>query len=373
MRILMISWEYPPYVVGGMGKHVAELVPVFAQAVPQRSFTLDVITTRCGGVQSVESLSDSVTIYRVDVPPIDPVNLYNSIITHGGLLTAQARKLALNHQYDLIHNHDWLTNTASVVLKHEWKVPLISTIHSTERGRHQGYLTNDISHQINHVEWQECFEAWRLITCSHYMAGELQYYFGTPLDKISVVPNGVDMQMLHRCPPQKRAKLRQQYSPNGEKLILYVGRITHEKGLQVLIQAMPKIIEQFPGVRLLAAGKNGEHLQPFAQKLGVSNEVHFLGYIPDEERDYLYQIVDTAIFPSLYEPFGIVAIEAMALGCHVIASDIHGLSEVMDHPNNGLTIYPNDPDSIVWAVRQFKVNYVSINCTTDYGYQTEDE
>jgi glycosyltransferase involved in cell wall biosynthesis len=129
-----------------------------------------------------------------------------------------------------------------------------------------------------------------------------------------------------------------------------VGRIAHEKGLHVLLRAMPGILQAFPQTRLLVAGRNSRHLSPLASELRVDDAVQFLDYITDQQRDWLYQIVDAAIFPSLYEPFGIVALEAMALDCNVIASEVGGLGEVVKHDINGLTVYPDDPFSIVWAV-----------------------
>jgi glycogen synthase len=121
-------------------------------------------------------------------------------------------------------------------------------------------------------------------------------------------------------------------------------------GAQVLIRAMPRILVDHPNTRLLVAGKNSEKLYPQAFELGVERAVDFLGYINDYERDSIYQIADAAIFPSLYEPFGIVALEAMTLNCNVIVSSVGGLTEVVDHERNGLTTYPNDPLSIAWAV-----------------------
>jgi glycosyltransferase involved in cell wall biosynthesis len=184
------------------------------------------------------------------------------------------------------------------------------------------------------------------------MANELHTYFGTPYDKIVVIPNGIDQDRLHICPPEKQMELRAAYAPNGEHLLFFVGRIAHEKGLHVLLRAMPAILHAYPDTRLLVAGRNSRHLWPLAAELRVDYAVNFLDYITDQQRDWLYQVVDVAIFPSIYEPFGIVALEAMALDCNVIASDVGGLGEVVKHEVNGLTVYPDDPLSIVWAVRR---------------------
>src|SRR5699024_487361 len=137
-------------------------------------------------------------------------------------------------------------------------------------------------------------------------------------------------------PAEQQAAMRADYAPNGERLLFYVGRITYEKGLHVLLRAMPSILADHPNTRLLVAGKNSRHLQPLANELGIAQSVEFLDFISDAQRDAFYQVVDAAIFPSLYEPFGIVALEAMALDCNVIASNVGGLGEVVDHLVNGL-------------------------------------
>lgn len=351
MRVLIVSWEYPPNVVGGMGKHVAELVPALGgQMLADGPLYVDVVTTRLAGGAQEEQVNEFVTIYRVDVPPIDPVDHYNSVVESNQALVERAERLTQKHPYDLIHAHDWLVAKAGIALKHSWKAPYLTTMHATERGRHQGHIPSDTSHQIDRMEWQSCFEAWTVIACSQFMQHELESYFGLPSSKVAVIPNGINAEKMARCPADQRALLRHRYAPNGERLLLFVGRIVHEKGVHVLIRAMPRILAEHPEARLLVAGKNGEKYWPLAYELGVERAITFLGYISDEERDCLYSIVDAAIFPSLYEPFGIVALEAMAAGSNVIASSVGGLAEVVRHKENGLTCYANDPMSIVWAV-----------------------
>ncbi len=364
MRILMISWEFPPYVVGGMGKHVAELIPALA-AMPASAgqWQIDVLTSRYGGGLAEEVLESptgqTVTIHRVDMPPIFPTDIFNSVVGNNSALVTKGRELHREHAYDLIHIHDWLAVEAGVILKHEWKVPLLVTIHATERGRMQGWLTNETSQRIDRQEWRSCFESWRVIVCSGYMAGELREYFGIPLDKSVVIPNGVDPAPLRTCTPKTAKTLRARYAPNGERLLFFVGRITPEKGLYVLLDAMPQILEQHPNTRLLVAGKASETLRPRVEQLGVADHVDLLGFISDEERNCLYNTVDAAIFPSLYEPFGIVALEAMAAGCSVIASEVGGLGEVVQHQHNGLTVLPGHPESIAWAVNELFQNPLS--------------
>ena len=353
MRVLVLTWEYPPYVVGGMGKHVAGLAPALG-GIPSSlgPCHVDSVTPRYAGGKPVAAINEYVTIHRVDVPPLDPQDLYNSVISSNDTLVSYVNELALQHPFDLIHTHDWLPGVAGVQLKMAYKKPLVVTMHATERGRHQGHLPNGISSAIDALEWRLCYEAWRVIVCSRFMSAELHSFFGTPQDKIVVIPNGVEPSSLYQVGPELRASLRRHYAPDGERLLFFVGRIVHEKGLHVLIRAMPTILREFPETRLLVAGRNSRHMMPLTWELGVQEQVRFLDFITDQQRDTLYQAVDAAVFPSLYEPFGIVALEAMALDCNVIASDVGGLGEVVQHTINGLTVYPNDPASIAWAVRE---------------------
>ncbi|MEZ4674284.1 MAG: glycosyltransferase family 4 protein [Caldilineaceae bacterium] len=357
MRVLTISWEFPPHMVGGIGKHVADLLPVLAGlSVDGTPVAIDLLTPAYGGGMPVEQLNDYCTIYRVEMPAVDVLDHYNSVIANNQYLVDYARAQLAHRSYDLIHIHEWLTGVAGIALKHAWRLPLLATIHGTERGRHQGYLTSYTSQQINQLEWEICFESWRIIVCSQFMREELYQYFNVPADKIDIIPNGVNAVLGSDCTDMELTNLRWQYAPNGERLLFFVGRIVYEKGVQVLIRAMPRILAKYPNTKLLIAGKNGQKLWSLAYELNVEKSVEFLGFISDRDRDCIYHIVDAAVFPSLYEPFGIVALEAMACHCNVIASHVGGLREVVEHLRNGLTVYPNDPLSVAWAVDQLFSN-----------------
>ena len=371
MRLLFISWEYPPNVVGGIGKHVAELVPAFVALADEGGtpFQLDVLTPHSGNAPDIEELSEAVTVYRVETPAVNPLDLFNSVIDNNRYLVTKARELHISNPYSLIHVHEWLTASAGIELKHAWRIPLIATIHATERGRHHSHVPNETSREINQLEWQVCFEAWRLIVCSSYMAGELARFFDVPLDKVTLIPNGVDVTPFESCSAERMRELKTRYAPDGEKLLFYIGRITPEKGVQVLLQALPSIREKYPNVRLLVAGRNSEQMQPLVDELGIGEAVELLGFIDSETRECLYRSVDAAIFPSLYEPFGIVALEAMAAGCNVIASDAGGLAEVVDHRRTGLTVRANDAQSIVWAVDQLFSDPVQAQAMRARGLQ----
>ena len=191
---------------------------------------------------------------------------------------------------NLVHVHEWLTASAGIELKHDWKVPLLATIHATERGRHHSHLPNETSHQINQLEWQVCYEAWRIIVCSSYMAGELGRFFGVPLDKVILIPNGVDITPFQGCPAERVRDLRAQYAPKrGKNCSSSSAASPRRRGCRCCCNALPSLRRRYPNVRLLVAGKNSEQMQPLVDELGIGEAVELLGFIDSETRNCLYR------------------------------------------------------------------------------------
>lgn len=349
MRVLMFSWEFPPHVVGGLGKHVAELLPPLS-AVPDVDVHL--VTPRWGGGKAMERVSRA-TVHRVDLPVTEgdfyttawQVNLRLEEYTH--------HLWQESGPFDLIHVHDWLVAFVGAAFKRNYRTPLLSTIHATERGRGRGNLGSDQSRAIHHVEWWLAYESWRVIACSEYMRSEISEYFECPRDKIDVVPNGVDTTRFDRLEGEDLSHFRNMYALPFEKIVFSVGRVVYEKGLQVLLRAMPLVLAQQPQAKLVIAGKGPEldTLRSLAWSLGVGEKVLLTGFISDDDRDRLFKIADCAVFPSLYEPFGIVALEAMAAKCPVVVSEVGGLRDVVQHGDTGITVYPDDPGSLAWGIK----------------------
>jgi glycosyltransferase involved in cell wall biosynthesis len=254
--------------------------------------------------------------------------------------------------FDLIHNHDWLSGFAATTLKHEYRLPMVATIHATEMGRNRGNLYGDMQRLIHQAEWWLTYEAWRVIACSEYMRWEVETYFGAPHSKVDVIPNGVDPRRFDALRGKDLSQFRLAFGMPDQPIVYYVGRMVPEKGLSVLIDAVPRILSQWPGVRFVLAGGGGyaNELREQALRLGVADNVLLPGRISDEVRDGLFMVANCAVFPSLYEPFGIVALEAMAAWCPVVVSDEGGLSEVVDLHETGIKVHPNDPDSLAWGI-----------------------
>ena len=348
MRVLIFSWEYPPHIVGGLGQHVAELLPALGN-LP--GLELHLVTPRWAGGQPVEG-SGSVTIHRVD-PPVAESDFYTTAWQTNMRLEKYSQQLwAQAGPFDLIHVHDWLVAFAGNALKHNYKVPLLSTIHATERGRGRGYLGSDQARAINNVEWSLTYESWRIIACSEYMAGQIVGHFKCTRDKIDVIPNGVNTAQFDLLDGQDLSPFRAMYALPGEQIVFHVGRIVYEKGIQVLVRATPLILSQQPTAKIVVAGKGPEleACRSLAWSLAVGEKVLFTGFILDEDRDRLFKIADCAVFPSLYEPFGIVALQAMAARCPVVVSQVGGLTEVVRHADTGITIYPDNPESLAWGI-----------------------
>ncbi len=351
MRILMLSWEYPPHVVGGMGRHVGELAPALAQQGLQVNVVVPVIKDVGHSTSEVDGLS----VHRVLVPNFDILgDIYSQALEVNNIIEAYLRQMSETYgKCDLIHVHDWLTSFAGMALQNAWNCPLVATVHATERGRNRGHLNSSLQQSIDRAEHELVNQADRVIVCSRYMANEAQYFFQVPNHKLEIVPNGVnmaDLQLKHT--PETLAAFRSKYAAPEDQIVFTISRLVYEKGVHLLVQAIPRVLQECPQARLIIAGRGPEknNLKQQAEHLGVADRVDFIGFITDEERNLFFEIADCAIFASLYEPFGIVALEAMALGCPLIVSDVGGFSEMVKHAETGTKIYPDNVDSTAWGI-----------------------
>lgn len=339
-RVLMLSWEFPPKTVGGLARHVYDL----SRALAAQGEEVHVVTCHVPGAKSYE-LVDGVHVYRVYPAQTDSHDFLDWVERLNSAMTDCAQNLLRVYRFDLVHAHDWLVAYAGIVLKNVHKIPLVCTIHATEFGRNRG-IHNDIQSHIHRIEWMLTYQSWRVICCSRYMAREIAQVFQLPADKIRIIANGVEVKNV--LPRVVDPGFRNRYASPWEKIVYFVGRLVPEKGVQVLIGAIPKILEQCPDTKFVISGKGPyqEHLQLLALRLGVSKQVYFTGFTDDETRNMLFASSDLAVFPSLYEPFGIVALEAMATRVPVIVSETGGLAEVIEHEVDGLKVYPDNVESL---------------------------
>ena len=330
-RVLLLSWEYPPVIEGGLARHVRKL----AEALVRQGVGVDVLTRGVGdgpgaGKPGVDELA-GVTIHRVAEPswPRDLDRFVAWVEQMNGDMLAAGEVLAEEHDYDLIHGHDWLVAQAAAALAERAGVPYVTTIHATEHGRHQGWVQDYPQSHIHSVERWMARRADAVIVCSYYMRGHVADIFDIDERRISVIPNGIDPSELQ--PAGDLEALRRKFAEPHEKLVLFIGRLVYEKGFQLALDALPGVVEQVENVRYLVAG-SGTHeaeLKAQAERLGLSDHGVFLGWIGDDVLHSLYRIADLCVVPSIYEPFGLVALEAMASGCPCIVADTGGLREVV--------------------------------------------
>jgi glycogen(starch) synthase len=330
-RVLILSWEYPPVIEGGLARHVRKL----AEALVRQGVTVDVLTrgravtgeTDGSGVEE----RGGVNIHRVREPrwPRDLDRFVAWVERMNEDMLAAGETLAAERPYDLIHGHDWLVAPASAALAERLQVPYLTTIHATEHGRHQGWVADPPQSHIHSVERNMARSADGVIVCSYYMRGHVADIFDIDEGRVTVIPNGVDPSELQ--PSGDLQALRSEFARPNEKLVLLVGRLVYEKGFQLALDALPDVIDRVGNVRFLVAG-SGTHeaeLKAQAERLGLMKHGTFLGWIGDDVLHSLYRIADLCVVPSIYEPFGLVALEAMASGCPCIVADTGGLREVV--------------------------------------------
>ncbi|BAZ04481.1 putative hexosyltransferase [Calothrix sp. NIES-3974] len=351
MKILVLSWEFPPRIVGGIARHVSELYPELVKLGHQ----IHLITPEFASAPTQETV-EGIHVYRVPVAPGNDffhwvVNMNESMGKLGGQLISELG------DFDLIHAHDWLVGDAAIALKHLFKIPLIATIHATEYGRYNG-IHNDTQRYIHLKEYNLVYEAWRVIVCTNYMRHELQRAFDTPWEKMDVIYNGIRPEKKRHHLNFHAQDFRRFYAEDGEKIVYYVGRMTYEKGVPLLLSAAPRVLTEMGGnVKfVIIGGGNTDHLKQQAWNLGIWHKCYFTGFLSDEYLDKFQTIADCAVFPSLYEPFGIVALESFASRVPVVVSDTGGFPEVVQHTRTGVVTQTNNPDSLAWGILEVLKN-----------------
>jgi glycogen(starch) synthase len=341
--VLILSWEYPPIVEGGLARHVRKLAEgLLAQDVEVH------VLTRGDATLPAEEERNGVVVHRVAEPsrPRDLGEFVTWIEHMNSDMLAAGVELGDRHAFDLVHGHDWLVAHAGDHLANRFRAPFVTTVHATEYGRHQGWVDKHPQSYIHGVERQMTNDADRVICCSHYMRDHIADVFDLDEARITVIPNGIDP--LDLQPVDDLDALRSRFAAPEERLVLLCGRLVYEKGFQLALEALPGVIDRLGDVRFIVAG-SGTHeaeLRDQAERAGLLRHGTFVGWIGDDVLHSLYRIADLCVVPSIYEPFGLVALEAMASGCPCIVADTGGLREVVPNDHVGLRFRSRDPASL---------------------------
>jgi glycogen(starch) synthase len=347
LNVMFLTWEFPPRVIGGISPHVFYL----SKSLAKKGVKVHVVTCDFPGAPARETL-DGVEVYRIDSYKNPSPDFATWVYLMNLNMQREAAAIAakLEDKVDLFHAHDWLVATAGIGLKHVFRKPLLVTMHSTEIGRRDGVHTST-EKMIAETEAWLTYEAWKVICCSQYMVSHVKWAFGLPDDKLVMVPNGVNMNVYEKALTTDLKLFRSRFALPEEKLVLFVGRLVYEKGAHVLINAIPKILEKVNAkFVIVGSGYMKDQLLTIVRSMGLEHKVMFTGFVDEETLLKLQCCADVSVVPSLFEPFGIVALEAMAAKSPVVVSDTGGLGEIVEHDITGVKVYPNNTESLAWGI-----------------------
>jgi glycogen synthase len=383
VKILMVSWEYPPVVIGGLGRHVHHLSTALAAA----GHDVVVLSRRPTGTDpsthpSTDEVSEGVRVIAAAQDPHEftfsddmmawILAMGHAMIRAGLSLKGLGQRRGRTWRPDVVHAHDWLVAHPAVALSEFYDVPMVSTIHATEAGRHSGWVSGAISRQVHAVESWLVRESDSLISCSASMADEIAELFGPGLPEITRIPNGIDAARWQFAPRRPRT---------GPAELFFVGRLEYEKGVHDVIAALPRIRRAHPGTTLTVAGDGTQQdwLVEQARKHKVLKATRFVGHLDHDELLSVLHRVDAAVLPSHYEPFGLVALEAAAAGTPLVTSNIGGLGEAVIDGQTGMSCAPRDVAGLAAAVcavlddpdaAQRRARAARERLTSDFDWQT---
>jgi glycogen(starch) synthase len=374
MRVLELSWEYPPVTEGGLARHVCGL----SEALVAQGAEVHVLSR---GPTSGVTHHRGVCVHRVAQPPFPrDVDAFLVWVTEmNRALGAVAPELLARERFDVVHSHDWLVADVARTVAADAGLPWLVTVHATEHGRHGGFVARPPQSTIHAHERTMARDADHLITCSQWMRDHVSAVFGVARDTITTLPNGIDLDALtaerqtgdldalttERGQADADAALRARLAPGGERLVLLAGRLVHEKGFDLALDALASVLcepsgdEDHPSVRFVVAGAGPaeDDLHAQSRRLGLHVYGRFLGWVDDETLHALYRVCDICLIPSRYEPFGIVALEAMALGCACVVADTGGLREIVPGDETvGVRVPREDRPALTAAVTRLLID-----------------
>lgn len=372
MRIAFFVWEYPPALVGGLGTYAEYITREYVSM----GNDVTVFTLNPGNLKTREIIK-GVEVHRpliANASNIFPmfvtddlkkwgtnISMFNNIFIYNVLCATKFINGMLKKEgchYDVVCVHDWLSSISGMMVKNETKIPVVFHVHSTEWGRGGGQG----SEVVSHLEWAASQEVDRIVTVSCAMQEDLVRH-GWPKSKISVVWNGVDPAVYNpnKPKPEEIESIRKRYGVKpDDKMILFLGRLTWVKGVTNLIQAMPTVLADYPNAKLVILGKGEQQndVTELANRLGIKDKVACrFEFVPEKERILHYAAADVCIFPSTYEPFGIVSLEAMSMAKPIIvgAQGVVGFREQVvpyGPDQNGVHVNGGSPVDIAWGIKE---------------------
>lgn len=372
MRIGFFVWEYPPKIVGGLGTYAENITREFVEL----GHDVSVFTLNPGDLKTRET-TKGVEVHRpliADASNVFPmfvtddlkkwgtnIRLFNDIFIYNILSSTKFVNDLIrkeNRSFDIVSVHDWLSSISGLIIKNETEIPVVFHVHSTEWGRSAG----EGSTVVSHLERATAQQADRIITVSNTMQEDLTSH-GWPKSKISVVWNGVDPERYNpkNCRQEDINEIREKYGiPKDWNMLLFLGRLTWVKGVRNLMQAMTMVLKEYPHTKLVILGKGEEQrdIIETAKRLGIKDKIIYrFEFVPEDERILHYAAANLCVFPSVYEPFGIVSLEAMSMAKPVVvgAHGVVGFREQVvssGEDQNGIHVNGNDAADIAWGIKE---------------------
>lgn len=333
----MFGWEYPPHNTGGLGVACMGLT----RSLSERGFNiafvmpkkLDITSTWAkmvfagGSEYSVDSpITPYITSSRY--PSERSKSIYaNNLFDEVARYAHAAAEIAKREQFDVIYAHDWLSFGAGIEAKKISQKPLVAHVHATEYDRSGGGAVNE---HVYRAEKEGMDAADTVVAVSEFTKKILIDKYQIPEQKIRVVHNGIDESTAPKGEGTKRLKHLKQA---GYKIVLFLGRLTLQKGPDYFLRAAKKVLERDPRVMFIISGSGDmeEDMMHYAGILGIAHNVIFTGFLEGQDRHDVYVAADLFVMPSVSEPFGITPLESMQLGTPVLISKQSGVSEVTRH------------------------------------------
>ncbi|MBD3164384.1 glycosyltransferase [Candidatus Woesearchaeota archaeon] len=344
MRVLMFGWEFPPMSSGGLGTACYGLTKGLSQEGIEISFVLPYADDNTNG--EFVKLIPTSSIRKVKIIGINSLlhayatssQYHNHLLRfkknsrqrklYGEDLFKEAYRFAIkasviaeHEAFDMIHCHDWMTFEAGIRAREISGKPLIVHVHATEFDRTGG----NVNQRVYDIERKGMHAADKIIAVSSFTKSKIIGHYGIQPDKVEVVHNAVEL---------KYTDYGENFKVNNkDKVVLFLGRITMQKGPDYFIQAAKKCLEFDPGIKFIIAGTGDMegYIIEKAAELGIADKVLFAGFVSNDDLDKMYQMADVYVMPSISEPFGITPLEAMKNGTPVIISKQSGVCEVLNH------------------------------------------
>jgi glycogen(starch) synthase len=338
MRVLMLTWEYPPR-TGGAAAHVDGLSHALGRAGH------DVVVLTVGDPATVAPAADGVRVLRAsaDLPWIPDDDLVASAASANHHLVRLLTELG-DWRPDVVHAHNWECAWAATTVATLHGAPLVTTYHTTTRSSHGGSVPPGETSTIHAVESWLAHGSAQVIAPSLFMSREVLTGFELPAERIHRVPNGID-------PTWWSAG---EWPETRPPMVLTWGRVQYEKGFQVLARAMSLVRGRVPDVECIIAGR-GSYLPELQSQVdieGVSDIVRLIGFVSDVKLRDLVHRAGCVVIPSLYEPFGIVALETLAGGAPLIVARTGGLAELIAGTGAGLLFEPGNADELAICIER---------------------